>query len=61
MESLTAEEIFDRLLDRYTATEIVEVLELDANELGELGLIKWIDDNMDVVVGILSDEGLYDV
>jgi hypothetical protein len=49
-----AEEIFLRLTDRYTPTEIVEVLGLTNEDLEDIGLIDYIEDSDDGLVFILE-------
>ena len=57
---LSAEAIFDRLKDKYTAEEIIELLEITADDLLDMGITHFIADNREELDDILEDAGVFD-
>lgn len=55
---MNAEEIYERLSDRFTAAELIEVLGVTTSDLKDMGLIGFIDENLEGLTSILSILGI---
>jgi hypothetical protein len=57
---LNAEAIWERLKDKYTAEDIVALLEISADDLQDMGIVTFIADNREELDDILEDAGVLD-
>ncbi len=55
---LTADELFDLLTDRYEAAELVDVLGITNEDLKDVGLVGFIEDDIDHFMQVVSQLGL---
>lgn len=54
----SAEELFERLSDRYTAAEMVELLGMTNEDLEDIGMVNFIDRNFDALTSVLESVGM---
>ena len=57
---ISAEELYERMKDRYTVPEIVDLLEMTYDDLEGLGITHFLVANMDSLTTILEDMGVLD-
>jgi len=55
---LNAEAIWERLKDKYTAEEIVNLLEISPDDLQDMGIINYIADNREELDEALQNSGI---
>ena len=60
MYRLSAEEVFNRLADQYTAIEIVEVLGMTTEDLEDIGMVGFIEEHLDGLTSVLASLGVLD-
>ena len=51
-------EVFERLKDRYTPAEIVELLDVTNEDLEDIGIAGYIADNLGELFGLLEEAGV---
>ena len=57
MCKLSAEELYERLTDKYGADEIVEVLGIETEDLKDMGIIQYIEDNLELLTNVFQAFG----
>lgn len=54
MNYISAEELFNRLTDQYTATELVDVLGLTTENLKDIGMVDFIEEHLSELTSVLE-------
>ncbi len=57
---LSAEEILERLKDKYCASEIVDLLDMTVDDLADLGFSHFIAEHIDELAEVLEEVGVLD-
>ena len=58
MCKIAAVELVDRLADRYTTVEIVELLGMTIEDIKEMGLVAYVEDNLERLTTALEQAGV---